>query len=84
MAGVSEDSRGPGESCLSQPSFVLVAKEHLVGTWLAVFVRTAMLPSVADVRTGELVQFRFVLLHVTCHVEGCDGLTSVISIDSFG
>ncbi|CAM9157086.1 unnamed protein product, partial [Sphacelaria rigidula] len=48
------DSRGPGESCLSQPSFVLVAKEHLVGTWLAVFVRTAMLPSVADVRTGTV------------------------------
>lgn len=33
-------------------TFVLVAKEHLVGTWLAVFVRASMLQEVSDVRTG--------------------------------
>lgn len=33
-------------------TFVLVAKEHLVGTWLAVFVRASMLHDVSDIRTG--------------------------------
>lgn len=44
-------SRGVGPR--GQQSFVLVAKEHLVGTWLAVFVKEALLPGVSDVRTGE-------------------------------
>ncbi|CAM9117041.1 unnamed protein product, partial [Laminaria digitata] len=35
-----------------QATFVLVAKEHLVGTWLAVFVRASMLTQVSDVRSG--------------------------------
>eukprot|EP00752_Nemacystus_decipiens_P002667 g2495.t1 len=35
-------------------TFVLVAKEHLVGTWLAVFVRASMLKQVSDVRTGTV------------------------------
>lgn len=34
-------------------SFVLVAKEHLVGTWLAVFVRASVLEHVSDVRSGK-------------------------------
>lgn len=34
-------------------TFVLVAKEHLVGTWLAVFVRASMLKQVSDVRSGK-------------------------------
>lgn len=34
-------------------TFVLVAKEHLVGTWLAVFVRASMLNQVSDVRSGK-------------------------------
>ena len=36
-----------------QAAFVLVAKEHLVGTWLAVFVRASMLTQVSDVRSGK-------------------------------
>ncbi|CAM9717188.1 unnamed protein product [Ectocarpus sp. 4 AP-2014] len=35
-------------------TFVLVAKEHLVGTWLAVFVRTSMLKQVSDVRSATV------------------------------
>eukprot|EP00903_Cladosiphon_okamuranus_P016392 g15117.t1 len=35
-------------------TFVLVAKEHLVGTWLAVFVRKSVLQEVSDVRTGTV------------------------------
>lgn len=34
-------------------AFVVVAKEHLVGIWLAVLVRSCLLPQVSDVRTGE-------------------------------
>lgn len=34
-------------------AFVLVAKEHLVGTWVAVFVRASLLPMVSDVRCGK-------------------------------
>lgn len=37
--------------------FVPVAKEHLVGTWLAVFVRASMLKYVSDVRSGENEKF---------------------------
>ncbi|CAM9572248.1 unnamed protein product, partial [Ectocarpus fasciculatus] len=35
-------------------TFVLVAKEHLVGTWLAVFVRASMLKQVSDVRSATV------------------------------
>lgn len=35
-------------------AFVLVAKEHLVGTWLAVFVRASMLEQISDIRTGDI------------------------------
>lgn len=35
-------------------TFVLVAKEHLVGTWLAVFVRASMLQEVSDIRAGMI------------------------------
>lgn len=37
----------------STDSFVLVAKEHLVGIWLAVFVRSSLVAEVSDIRTGE-------------------------------
>lgn len=47
--------RGGGQ--LEQLPFVLVAKEHLVGTWLAVFVRSNLFPRVSDVRTGECQLF---------------------------
>ena len=36
-----------------EATFVMVAKEHLVGTWLAVFVRASMLKQVSDVRSGK-------------------------------
>lgn len=44
---------GVGDESGERPTFVLVAKEHLVGTWLAVFVRASMLPQVSDVRSGK-------------------------------
>lgn len=34
-------------------AFVLVAKEHLVGIWLAIFVRATLLADISDVRTGR-------------------------------
>lgn len=37
-------------------TFVLVAREHLVGTWLAVFVRASLLQEVSDVRTGAEIR----------------------------
>lgn len=40
-------------------TFVLVAKEHLVGTWLAVFVRASMLQEVSDIRTGAYREYAF-------------------------
>lgn len=39
-----------------EPTFVLIAKEHLVGTWLAVFARSSMLPHIRGVRTGETIE----------------------------
>ncbi|CAM9247240.1 unnamed protein product, partial [Scytosiphon promiscuus] len=58
-------AQGPGQTSRSQTfasgssgndwaTFVPVAKEHLVGTWLAVFVRASMLEHVTDVRSGTV------------------------------
>lgn len=57
--GGGGDSYGDRGTCAANlarnggATFVLVAKEHLVGTWLAVFVRASMLQEVSDVRTGN-------------------------------
>lgn len=48
-----EQGGGKESSSEDQPTFVLVTKEHLVGTWLAVFVRASMFPHVSDVRSGK-------------------------------
>lgn len=47
------DDEGQAQPAPPQATFVLVAKEHLVGTWLAVFVRASMLTQVSDVRSGK-------------------------------
>lgn len=47
-----DNKKGAGCATRRGPTFVLVAKEHLVGTWLAVFVRASMLSDVSDIRTG--------------------------------
>lgn len=54
-AGQTYRSRtfSPESSSSDLTYFVPVAKEHLVGTWLAVFVRASMLEHVSDVRSGE-------------------------------
>lgn len=46
--GSQQDQRRGRDS-----SYVMVAKEHLVGTWIAIYVRAAILPQILDVRTGE-------------------------------
>lgn len=51
-ARAGQVGRGRGQA-RGRSTFVLVAKEHLVGTWLAVFIRTSMLSQVSDIRTGE-------------------------------
>ena len=47
------DNEGQAQPAPPKAAFVLVAKEHLVGTWLAVFVRASMLTQVSDVRSGK-------------------------------
>lgn len=51
--GGGNDSAGAVPATNDGSGFVLVAKEHLVGTWLAVFVRASMLAHVTDVRSGK-------------------------------
>lgn len=47
------DERTQRAQTQPRKTFVLVAKEHLVGTWLAVFVRASMVSRISDVRSGE-------------------------------